>query len=438
MSQPCAMPSCNQPSRVLCYCCDKNLCLDHLSNHTTLIDYQSQSLPEQVNLLNEQLKRLDKDKLVDDGRQKLDKWRDESLKKIHRFHEQKCDELERYFILNIRQKQYETDQLYKKLTDYNQKSDLTHDDYSKELKIIIFDTKQKFDSIEQKGIPISIHSLSIGNNLIHIGESKTEEFDLTILSSPPYQTFSCSNKFGSALTSNDRYLLIDQNPILSLYDSDLRIVQESSWKNSLIYDMCWSSILSCFIIITEKSKAFLINENNLSIHNIQSMQNQLWISCTCSNSLLYLASLSNGIVEFSLLPSISYIKRWDPPMTCQNNESIKDIACNDITLALLISPYSNKMIYIILRSLTSFVELFTVHLDIQHPLYQLPTRCCPLKNNEWLVIDANTSHIFHINKYGKVKRTLTYDRPPYNAVLFNSTKLVIRTEDSINFHQLFS
>ena len=166
------------------------------------------------------------------------------------------------------------------------------------------------------------------------------------------------------------------------------------------------------------------------------MQNQLWISCTCSNLLLYLASLSNGVVEFSLLPSIYYIRRWDPPMTCKKNESIKDIACNDNTLALVVAPYSDEMVYLILRSLATFDQLFSIHLDIKHPSYQLPIRCCPFKNNEWLVIDANTSYIFHIDKDGKVKGTLKYDQPPYNAVLFSSNILVIRTEESINFHEL--
>ena len=200
--------------------------------------------------------------------------------------------------------------------------------------------------------------------------------------------------------------------------------------------MCWSSTLDSFIIITEKSRAYLVNGNTLSMNTIQSMHNQLWISCTCSNSLLYVASLSNGIVEFSLLPTISYIKRWDPPMTCQNDQSIKDIACNDLTLALIISPTLNEKVHIILRSLSTFNQLFSIYLDIQHPLYQLSMRCCSFKNNEWLIINTNTSQIFHISKDGKMKGSITYDRSPYNALLFHSNILAIRTEQNINYHQL--
>jgi hypothetical protein len=434
MSQPCAIETCKQTSRVLCYCCKKNLCLDHLSNHKTLTDYRSYSLTDQVNILHEQIKELDVIKL-NDGRRKLDKWRDDSLKKIYRFYEQKYEELDRYYAQIVRRKQYEIDQLHRKLTDHNKNQNTIHEDNTNELQTIILDTKQRIDKIDEKGIQINSHSLLINNNLIIIGESKTQEFDLTTLS-PPYRTLDCSEKLGSALASNGRFLLIDENPILSLFDSDLTIIHQSSWKYGVIYDMCWSSILISFIIITEKNKAFLVNGNNLSINPITQMNNQLWTSCTCSNSLLYLASLSNGVVEFSLLPSICYIKRWNPPMTCKKTESIKDISCNQSTIAIIVSSFSNQIVHLLLRSLTTFNQLFSISLDIRYPLYQLPIRCCPLKNNEWLISDANTSYMFHIDKNGKLKGTLMYDRPPYNAVLFNSNILVIRTEGSINFHQL--
>jgi hypothetical protein len=94
------------------------------------------------------------------------------------------------------------------------------------------------------------------------------------------------------------------------------------------------------------------------------------------------------------------------------------------------------MVHLILRSLTTFDQLFLIHLDIKHPSYQLPIRCCPFKNNDWIVIEANTSHLFHVDKDGKIKGTLKYDRQPYNAVLFGSNILVIRTDNTINFHQL--
>jgi hypothetical protein len=238
------------------------------------------------------------------------------------------------------------------------------------------------------------------------------------------------------MVTNNQYLLIGQSPQLSLFDRDLIVIKQCTWKYGPIRDICWSLGLNCFIVITDMNKAFLVNGFNLSIDSIEPIHNQLWMSCTCSNSLLYLVSLTNAVVEFSLLPFISYKRRWDQPETSKKNEFIKDIACNDNILALVVASYLNKMVHLILRSLTTFDQLFSIHLDIKHPSYQLPIRCCPFKNNDWIVIEANTSHLFHVDKDGKIKGTLKYDRQPYNAVLFGSNILVIRTDNTINFHQL--
>ncbi|CAF2644107.1 unnamed protein product [Rotaria sp. Silwood2] len=178
-------------------------------------------------------------------------------------------------------------------------------------------------------------------------------FDLTTLSLP-YQTFNVSENFGFGLTSNDEFLLIDQNSDLSLFDKDLTMVRQSTWNYGIIRDLCWSSGLACFIIITEKSKAFLVNGNNLSINCIEAMENHLWLSCTCSNSFLYLTSLSNGIVEFSLLPSFSYARRWDPPITCQKKEFTKDITCNEDKITLIVALFSDKIVHLAVRSLATF------------------------------------------------------------------------------------
>ena len=225
-TQLCSIHKCEQSSSVLCYCCNKNLCLDHLSNHRTLIDFQSYSLTDQIRILDEQLKKLNNNTLIHDACQKLEKWRDESMKKIEHFYEQKCEEVDRYFKQNIHQKQYEIEQLNKKQEHL----------YENDLKTFILDTKQRTDTIESKGIPINIRSLVINHHLITIGELKTEEFDLNTLSLPPSQTLDCSNKLGSALASNDQYLLMDENPFLTLYDSELNIIEQTSWKYGIIYD----------------------------------------------------------------------------------------------------------------------------------------------------------------------------------------------------------
>ena len=54
---------------------------------------------------------------------------------------------------------------------------------------------------------------------------------------------------------------MDQYPNLCLFDKELNLVKQFPWKYDRIPDMCWSSTLNSFIIITDKDGVFLVNEN---------------------------------------------------------------------------------------------------------------------------------------------------------------------------------
>ncbi|UJR34217.1 hypothetical protein I4U23_021623 [Adineta vaga] len=433
MSQRCMIALCRESSKVLCYCCNQNLCLEHLSNHKN-----SNSLIDQVKLLNEEMKRFDIEKFIEHDRRRLTKWRDECFKKISRYYERKCDELEEFYQRKFHEEQKQIDSIQRKLIYLNQYQNTIEDEDFHQFPTIISNTKQKIHNIEQNGIPIHIRSLSIDENFITIGELKFQEFNLNDLSLP-YQTLNISKTSTYGITNNEQYLLIDQNSNITLIDRNLRMIEQFTWKHGIIRDMCWSFALRSFLLITEMNKAYLLNEINHSIDCIEPMINQLWISCTCSNSLLYLVSLNNAIVEFSLLPTFISNRRWDQPDTCKKHETIKDISSSDDLLALIVTSEKTQMIHLILRSLATFDEIFSIRLDIIiHPSYHLPMRCCLLKNDQWLVCDANTSRLFHIGKNGKIKGTFKYDQQPFNLVVFDDSKiLAIRTENTINFHHLF-
>ena len=431
MSRLCAVTTCKQVSNVLCHCCNRDFCWDHLSGHHSFINDQSNSLTNQINILNERLQRLDVDALIERNRQKLDQWRDHSSKTVSRFYDRKCEELEQYYDQLVNEQREEIDQLYKKSNVVDQKQD----DIRKNLQLTILNIKKQLDKIEQNIVPINTRSLSINNNLITIGKMTLEEFNIAKLSNP-YQILTFSENLSFGMAANDEVLLIDQNSDISLFDKDLTLIGQSVWKYGTIRDICWSSELSSFIAITDQSKAFLVHPKNLTINHIEEMNNHLWLLCTCSKSLLYLASLGNGIVEFSLLPSIYCTRRWDPPITCQKNELIKDIACHENKITLLIANIPNKTTHLVLRSLTTFDQLHSIRLDIKNLSNQLPMHCCPFKDNEWLVAEANSSQLFHITKDGKAKGILLYDQPLYNIVLFGSNILVIRTDNTVNFHEV--
>ncbi|CAF3724973.1 unnamed protein product, partial [Rotaria sordida] len=84
--------------------------------------------------------------------------------------------------------------------------------------------------------------------------------------------------------------------------------------------MCWSSALNRFIVING-SDVFLVDENNMSIENIQALQKRKWLSCTTSETSLFLSTKvwGSSIMEFSLLPTIELVKQWQSPDTCSRD-----------------------------------------------------------------------------------------------------------------------
>ena len=87
-----------------------------------------------------------------------------------------------------------------------------------------------------------------------------------------------------------------------------------------------------------------------------------------------------------------------------------------------------------LRNALTFDHLWTVELDIDYDSRAI--RCCCFNHDEWLVIDWNTSNIFHISNDGKLKLTYDYHPSPSCAAMIGSNLLVISTSDGINLHKL--
>jgi hypothetical protein len=109
---------------------------------------------------------------------------------------------------------------------------------------------------------------------------------------------------------------------------------------------------------------------------------------------------------------------------------------NNGTLALIIKVSSNNTVHFDLRSSTTLDRLWSIQLDVKKSWFQQTIRCCSLKYDQWLVVEGNTSNLFHILKNGKIKIRREYKPSPVNAILFHSNILAIRTNKNINFHRL--
>jgi hypothetical protein len=199
--------------------------------------------------------------------------------------------------------------------------------------------------------------------------------------------------------------------------------------------MCWSVALNRFIVIAGKI-VFLVDENTMSIDNVQAIQEQNWLSCTCSDTFLFLSTngSASSIVKFRLLPSIELVKEWKSPDTCACSEIIHGILYNDGTLRVIIQNNSEKSLRIELRSAETLDCIWSLQLGIVCN-QTIVFRCCLLTCDEWLVTDYETKRLLHITKDGKLKATIKYDDNPYRVNLF-ANMLVVSTIDGLNFHKL--
>ncbi|CAF0791086.1 unnamed protein product [Rotaria sordida] len=436
MPQPCVIDGCKYTSRVLCHCCNKNLCLEHLKWHDESIDSEINPLVDDINTLTDQLIKLNIEELTDNSREKLNQWRDDCHMMINKYYEKKCQELNQHYIQRIDSLQIEIDQIRSKMMKFICEQNITIDDLET-LKLNISDVKRKLIQIKIKPMEIDFHPLIINENLISIEEPKLYELDLLKLSKA-YRKFECTDESWPAMANNDRVLLIDQYPNISLLDRDLKTIKQSSWSYGFIRSMCWSSILSSFIVINNEKEIFLIKDNSLSIERISMTEEHYWWSCTCSDTSIFLtnAIMGTNIFEFNLLSSFQLVKRWKPPLSCKKNEYIDDITYNNGTLALIIKVSSNNIVLLELRSSTTLDRIWSLQLGIKRNWFQQTIRCCSIKYDEWLVIEGNTSHIFHILNNGTIKAMGKYKPSPVNAVLFGSNILAIRTKINLFFYRL--
>ena len=284
-----------------------------------------------------------------------------------------------------------------------------------------------------------IQQFLIHVDVVSIKQSIGKVFNLTNNLSTPFQTIVCQSHLGSALASNTRRLLMDQRSYLQLFDQNLTLIKQYQWRNGFIRDMSWSSVLKNFILITNNQRIYLVNEDMTTIGHIQDLPEEDWSSCTCSDDSLFVTTNDRGtrVFQFNLSPIIQLTHKWQTPHSCQEHELIRDIDYNNQTLAFIIEDSLSNMVHLELRSSKNLHLIWLFRSDISYQIFSSVIRCCSLPYDQWLLIDSNQSRLFHIDSDGQMKDTHVYEYPPWNAISFQSDKLVIRTETSLNFHHIY-
>jgi hypothetical protein len=434
MSQPCAITTCKRISRALCYCCQQSVCLQHLKEHNDLLVAQLNPLVDQINSIGDRLKSINGESKIGNCRQKLEEWRMDCHKKIDDFFEQKYQDINQRVSEKVEKQREEIDQIQSKIGVLLREEEVSRQDID-----LLTWTIQKLDrevnKFEHTNFNIELQPVVIDDSLIDIEESNINGFDLSKMS-PVCKTIAYTNKSCVSLASNDRFLLIHQLPDLCLIDRNFEIVRQTPWNYGEIRSMCWLSSFNRFIIISENG-VFSIDERAMSTEKLQIIQERKWMSCTCSDTSLFLSTyeLASSVIEYSLLPSIEIIKEWKSPDTCREKEWITDMKYNHGSIALLINNTSKKILFIELRNIKTLDRLWSFQMDsmdVQNRSFY----CCLLDDQEWLVMDHKSGRLAHITKDGKIKSTRAYDQLPFCADILGPDTIAISTTNSVNFHKL--
>ena len=428
----CVIVGCRRAANVLCHCCKENLCRNHYNEHDYL-NSKLNLLADEIDTFDRQLLAVDLKKYIQNSNDRLQQWRFDSYKAIDQYCEQKYREIEQHLMKVISMKRENIEQLRSNMMDLVQKRQLTLE-IIESLTANLRTIENDMNDIDQKHLSIQTLPLVIDKTLIQIEELSLEDFQLAALSSAS-KTIEYSRQGIYPITSNNQYLLIHREPNICLIDRNMKLGKQTAWNHGRIFDMCWSSALSKFFILT-LNQIYILDADTILVERVETTQKLHWRACTCSDSSLFLSTNEKGtsICEFNLLNSLQSAKRWEPPDTCAKDERIHGMHYNKGTLLLLIEHSGTDRIRIELRSSARFDRLWALQLDIH---FQGKVFSCALLNfDQWLIVDSNTSRLFQITIDGKIKSSCYYNPVPCCASLFGHDHLAISTLTGVNIHKL--
>ncbi|CAM4913390.1 unnamed protein product [Rotaria socialis] len=427
MSQPCSVNKCIRRSRGLCDCCQKVLCLQHLSEHNALLVAELNPFTDEINTLRDRLKTFSIQNTTSNGRQKLQQWREDCHKKIDCFFEKKCQELDQIINGKVEKHRKKLNDLHSKITDLINTQETTREDIDS-LNSAIRHLKSQMNKVEQQCFTIDTRPLVIDDSFVVIQKKSENEVDLSTLP-VVYTTIKRPEKSFGSLASNARHLLLHRHPHLCLFDREIKNTKQTLWTHGTIQDMCWSRTLDRFVILGVNS-IFLFNENTVSVDEVQTINERRWLSCTCSDTVLFVSTneLGSSIMEFALAPVIKYIREWKPPLTCTKDEDIDDIVYHGGNLALMTMNNIEKSLRIELRYARNLNCIWSIPLDIKC-VHSMGFHCCILTCDECLIVDYETGRLLQITKDGKMKKKIQYGPSPCRATLFGKNTLAVVTYD---------
>ncbi|CAF1466543.1 unnamed protein product [Adineta ricciae] len=240
-----------------------------------------------------------------------------------------------------------------------------------------------------------------------------------------------------SMSMKENLLLINTDFNLSVLDEKFKFIQSIQWNNEPILNMFCSQTLNRFILITS-NRIFSVDEQLMNIERLP-INGKNWLTGTCTNEYLFLVTseINSRIFKYSL--SDSFRANQEYPLfsiNCQENESIHDLSSNNDLLAIVLRTKSQQ-IHLDLCSSETLERYWSFELNSMNDFYSY--RCCPLKFQQWMLINPNNRELIHISNEGKLIKKAKYHRSlPMYAIQTDDGRFInIMTNECIHQHQLY-
>ena len=428
MSQPsCSVLECSRSSRVLCYCCTKNFCIDHLRIHQDANLSHLYQLTDDINELMENYRGR--------SRQELGRWRHESHQTIDAYYEKKCQERD---LLTDANEQYcqirrVIDSVKWKIAQFIGEQSVT-DEQVKSLQAVINAVRRDLNEVVFDQAFLNIPPLIL-NEHFQTSQNTPVAFDLNATAESINRTRNLSTDQCIVMARNSKVMLIAQESYLGVYDETLNLIKKVAWSHRRIWDMCFFQSLSKFILLSE-SGIYMLDDQIWLIEPVKSLfkERDLWYCCAAAQKSLFLSTrqLSTTIHEYRL--ESTQCNLTEQNMSRSENECVEYMATSNDHLAVIMLNNLTGGRRFDVRSIFNFQQLWTIALHIEEKVNIMS--CCSLDYLGWLIVDLAQSNLIYITSRGQLQQSVRYEPSPQYALQLNDQTLAVLTEQGINLHKL--
>ena len=425
--QCCTSPTCQKQPRVLCYCCMKKFCSTHYRQHDSAQLSRLFILTDEVNLLIEAIRNR--------YRQQLDRWRQQSHRTVDSYYETKCQEMESKIMTDesLVQNEQVLKVIQQKITRLVGDQDLCAHDIDA-LEAAMNAVKREIEAQKVNDFQLLIPPLVFDKNFIQI-DKKHLLFNMAATMRTIEATIELPTDQSLFVACSSSYLLVCLPENLRMYDLSLKLIEELSWSNHVVRDLCYSTHLKKFLILADSGLSTL-DQDTLTIEQLQipSAAACTWDCCAINDEQLFLTSNRLGASVYSYILSTEKRPSLQVAFKFSEDKCIETMKCSQERLASIVFNDITGERWFDVRSTKSFNQIWILSCHIQQKLTIFS--CCSLNERGWLINDLAGCRFIHVTNQGFIDETVEYHPSPHCALQWNSDMLVIIAERNINIHKI--